>query len=99
MVKNQWAIMSISRSNFFQMYSKIGGIKFYVELALLNLSLLTNFRLFQTEDFADDNFIFDENGKMFSKWVANTVEKREIACYKQFLLFPLCFQKTCTADT
>ena len=25
--------------------------------------------------------------------------KGEIARYEQFLLFPLCFQKTCTADT
>ena len=31
--------------------------------------------------------------------VENTVKKGEIAHYKQFLLFPLCFQKTCTADT
>ena len=29
----------------------------------------------------------------------NTVEKREIACYEQFLFYPQCFQKTCTADT
>ena len=29
----------------------------------------------------------------------NTVGKEEIACYEQFLLFPQCFQKTCTADT
>ena len=35
---------------------------------------------------------------MFSKWVENTKGKEEIACYKQFLLFPQCFQKTCTAD-
>ena len=49
--------------------------------------------------FADNNFKFDENDKKFSKWVENTVGKGEIACYKQFLLFPRCFQKTCTADT
>ena len=29
----------------------------------------------------------------------NTVGKGEIAHYEQFLLFPQCFQKTCTADT
>ena len=29
----------------------------------------------------------------------NTVGKREIVDYEQFLLFPQCFQKTCTADT
>ena len=31
--------------------------------------------------------------------VENTVGKGEIARYEQFLLFPQCFQKTCTADT
>ena len=49
--------------------------------------------------FADDNFKFDENGRKFSKWVENTVEKGEIALFGQFLLFPQCFQKTCKADT
>ena len=34
-----------------------------------------------------------------SKSEENTVGKGEIARYKQFLLFPLCFQKTFTADT
>ena len=34
-----------------------------------------------------------------SKWEENTVRKREIAHYEQFLLFPQRFQKTCTADT
>ena len=33
------------------------------------------------------------------KRVENTVGKGEIACYKQFLLFPQSFQKTRTADT
>ena len=47
---------------------------------------------------ADDNFKFDENGKKFSKGVETTVGNGEIACYKQFLFFPQCFQKTCTAD-
>ena len=41
---------------------------------------------------ADDNFEFDVK---FSKLVENTVGKREIARYEQFLLFPLCFQKAC----
>ena len=47
---------------------------------------------------ADKNSKYDENGRKFSKWAENTVGKGEIADYKQFLLFPLCFQKTCTAD-
>ena len=40
----------------------------------------------------------DENGSRFSKRVENTLGKGEIARYEQFLLFPLCFPKTCTAD-
>ena len=44
------------------------------------------------------NFKFDENGRKVSKWVENTMGKREIAHYEQFLLSPQCFQKTCTAD-
>ena len=39
------------------------------------------------KEFADNNFEFDEIGRYISKWVENTVEKGEIACYKQFLLF------------
>ena len=51
------------------------------------------------KEFADDNFKFDENGRRLSKWVENTVGKGLIAHYKQFVLFPQCFQKTCTVDT
>ena len=51
------------------------------------------------KEFADDNFKFDENGRKFSKQAENTVGKGEIARDKQFLLFPQCFQKTCTVDT
>ena len=42
---------------------------------------------------------FYENGGKFFKKGENTVGKGEIARYEQFLLFPQCFQKTCTADT
>ena len=52
------------------------------------------------KEFAGDNFRFDENGRKFFKWVKNTVGKGEIAHNEQFLLlFPQCFQKTCTTDT
>ena len=51
------------------------------------------------KEFADDNFMFDGNGRKFSKWVENTVGKEEIARYEQFLLFPQCFQKAFPADT
>ena len=47
------------------------------------------------KEFVDDNFKFDENGRKLSKQVENTVGKGEIARYKQFLLFPQCFQKAC----
>ena len=57
-----------------------------------------NFKLFQTQSFADNNFEFDENSRKFSKWVENTVGKVEITGYEQFLLFPQCFQKISTAD-
>ena len=50
------------------------------------------------KEFADGNFESGENGRDFSKGVENTVGKGEIARYEQFLLFPQCFQKTCTAD-
>ena len=52
------------------------------------------------KEYADDNFnLKNENGGRFSKRVENTMEKGEIAWYEQFLLFPQCFQKACTADT
>ena len=52
------------------------------------------------KEFADDNSKCDENGRKLSKLVESTEgEKGEIARYEQFLLFPQCFQKTCTADT
>ena len=36
--------------------------------------------------FADNNFYFDEDGRLLSKQVENTVGKGEIARYKQILL-------------
>ena len=45
------------------------------------------------------NYKFDEDGRQFFKQVEKNVGKGEIACYKQFLLFPQSFQKTCTEDT
>ena len=48
---------------------------------------------------SDDNFKLDKNCKLFSRHLENTVGKGEIVHYEQFLLFPHCFQKTCTGDT
>ena len=45
-------------------------------------------------EFAGDNFRFDEYGRKFSKWVENTVGKGEIARNEQFLLFHTAFSKT-----
>ena len=53
----------------------------------------------KVKGFEDDTFEYDENGGKFSKQGEDTVGKGEIARYEQFLLFPQCFQKTCTADT
>ena len=64
----------------------------------LTLSQTTTLDSSKLKEVADDNLKFDENGRKFSKRVENTVGKGEIACDKQFLLFPQCFQKTCTAD-
>ena len=49
------------------------------------------------KEFADNNIKFDENCRKFFKWVENKVGNGEISHYEQFLLFPQCFQKTCTA--
>ena len=50
------------------------------------------------KEFSDDNSKFDEKGKKLSKREKNIVGKRENDHYEQFLFFPKCFQKTCTAD-
>ena len=49
------------------------------------------------KEFAAGNLKFDENGRKFPKRIENTVGKGEIARHEQFLLFPKCLQKTCTA--
>ena len=72
---------------------------FSLSYSVLTLSQMANFRLSKMNEFADDNLRYYENCRKFLKRVKNTVGKGEIACYEQFLLFPQCFQKTCTADT
>ena len=46
------------------------------------------------KEFADNNFEFNGYGRKSSERAENTVGKGEIAHYKQFFLFPQCFQKT-----
>ena len=45
--------------------------------------------------FSDDSFLCT----LLSKNAENILGNGEITHYEQFLLFPQCFQKTCTADT
>ena len=87
---------------YFQWSCPPGSLKvriMWLRVELLTLSQMTNFRLFQTERVCRHNFKLNENGRKFFQWVENTVGKGEIAHYEQFLLFPQCFQKACTADT
>ena len=65
----------------------------------LTLYQITNFRLIRIKRFCGRQLLFGKTGRQFSDRVENTVGKGEIARYEQFLLFPQCFQKTCTADT
>ena len=84
-------IISIVRQNAALCGNRLSTPNEVMRSFWLTHSQTTNFRLSQTEEFADDNFKFDENGRKFSKWVESTVEKGEIARYEQFLLFPQCF--------
>ena len=51
------------------------------------------------KEFAVDNFKFDENGRMFSKWGRKHCGKRGNCSLRAISPFPTVFQKTCTADT
>ena len=73
--------------------------KIPVSYSVITLSQTTNFRLIQSESLQTTISNLKKNDRKFSKRVENTVRKGEIARYKQFLLFPQCFQKTCTVDT
>ena len=60
---------------------------------------MTNFRLFQTEEFADDNFGFDVIGRKFYKWVENMWEKEKLLVMSNFSFSLRVFKKTWTVDT
>ena len=81
---------------FSQCFPAYIALIFHFKRTLI-LSQTTYFRLAQTERV--HNFNFKENSRKVSKWVENTVRKGEIVHYELFLLFPQCFQKTCSADT
>ena len=61
----------------------------------LEESKICRLEMGSADEFADDIFKSDENGRKLSKQVEYTVGKGEIARYEQFLLFPQCFQKAC----
>ena len=69
-----------------------------IHLQFLILSQTTNFRCFQSEIVCRPQFKIDENGRIFSKSVENTVGKGDVACFELFLFFPQYFLKTCTRD-
>ena len=58
-----------------------------------NLSQTTNVRLIQTEEFAEDDFKFDENGREFSIWVENTVGKGRNCSFRAIYPFPTVFSR------
>ena len=65
----------------------------------LTLSQMTNFGLFQAEWVCRRQFQIVWKWKKVLRKGRKHWGKGEIARYEQFLLFPQCFQKTCTADT
>ena len=87
-----------------KIFSSANGLN-YITLHIARIYLSLPFIKWQIFDFsklkkfAGNNFRINENGRKLSKQAENTVGKGEIACYQQFLLFPQCFQKTCTTDT
>ena len=59
----------------------------------LTLSQTSTFRLIQIEDFANNNFKSDENGRRFSKWVENTAGKGEIVVTHNLSFPPSVFER------
>ena len=64
-------------------------------LVLLTHYQTTNFRLFQTERVCQRQFQVGQKWQKVIQMGGKHVGKGEIARYKQFLLFPQCFQKAC----
>ena len=58
-----------------------------IHQSFLTLFQTTNLDSSKFKEFADISFTFDENSGEFSKRVEDTVGKREIARYEQFLSF------------
>ena len=60
---------------------------------MLTLSKMTNFMVFRTERFCNDNFIFVENGRKFSKTVENMWEKEKLLVMSNFFLSHSVFKR------
>ena len=65
---------------------------------MLSFSKMTNLRLFQTQSLQTTISSFMKVEECSPKG-QKTLGKGEISFYEQFLLFPLCFQKTYISDT
>ena len=67
-------------------YCVIMGLELFPKRQMLDSSKL--------KEFADDNFIFDENGREFSKRIDNTVgEKKELLVATNFSFFHSVFKR------
>ena len=75
------------------------GVQLQAEVGRLSLLMHKPFPkrqildISKLKDSADDNFKFDENGRKFSKWVENTLEKGLIARLREIYPFPTVFSK------
>ena len=58
-------------------------------LAVKVALILPKQQILDSSKLADDNFELNKYGRKFSKCVENTVGKGKIACYEQFILFPV----------
>ena len=54
---------------------------------------MTNFRLSNLKEVADDNFKFDENGREFLKRIENTMGKKKKLLVTTNFSFSQCFQE------
>ena len=61
--------------------------------AHLTLSQTTNFRLFQTQVFSDDNFEPYENGRKFSERIEKHCGKRRNCSLRTISPFPIVFSR------
>ena len=84
-----WGKTGVSCDNLLLLLSSCKKLRHF-EMHVFEMPLLLHETLdaFKLKEFADDNFKFDKNGRKFSRWVENTVQKGQSACFSQ------CFQKT-----